>query len=80
MTDTHTRVAKKRTRALGANCLLPAFTRHPARHAARLVRICNKLDVKTPNLDDVRPGVAKLADETSLDWMRRYHLDAATPS
>jgi len=25
----------------------------------------------------VRPGVAKLADETSLDWMRRYRLDAA---
>ena len=22
-----------------------------------------------------RPGVAKLSDETSLDWMRRYRLD-----
>ncbi|TIN63063.1 MAG: Stf0 sulfotransferase, partial [Mesorhizobium sp.] len=26
---------------------------------------------------DISPGVAKLADATSLDWMRRYRLDAA---
>jgi len=45
-----------------------------------LIRICKELDVKTPNLDDIRPGVAKLADETSFDWINRYRLDAANPS
>ncbi|MFD1982540.1 Stf0 family sulfotransferase [Mesorhizobium newzealandense] len=44
--------------------------------AAALLGICEALGVQAPNAADVRPGVAKLADETSLDWMRRYHLDA----
>lgn len=43
--------------------------------AATLVRICEALGVQAPNADEVRPGVAKLSDETSLDWMRRYRLD-----
>jgi len=43
--------------------------------AATLLRICEALGARAPNVKDVRPGVAKLADETSLDWMRRYHLD-----
>jgi len=42
-----------------------------------LLAICEALGVQHPNAKDIRPGVAKLADETSLDWMRRYHLDAA---
>jgi LPS sulfotransferase NodH len=41
-----------------------------------LLRICEALGVQTPNAD-VKPGVAKLSDETSLDWMRRYKLDLA---
>lgn len=45
--------------------------------AATLLGICAALGVPPPNAEDVRPGVAKLADETSLDWMRRYRLDAA---
>ncbi len=45
--------------------------------AATLIAICEALGVQPPNADDVRPGVAKLSDETSLDWMRRYRLDAA---
>ncbi|WP_258588920.1 Stf0 family sulfotransferase [Mesorhizobium sp. AR02] len=45
--------------------------------AATLLGICEALGVQPPNAEDVRPGVAKLADETSLDWMRRYHSDAA---
>jgi LPS sulfotransferase NodH len=43
--------------------------------AATLVRICEALGIQPPNVDDVKPGVAKLADETSLDWMRRYRAD-----
>ncbi|TPM25012.1 Stf0 family sulfotransferase [Mesorhizobium sp. B2-3-4] len=45
--------------------------------AAALVAICRTLGVLPPNVADVKPGVAKLADETSLDWMRRFRLDAA---
>ena len=48
-----------------------------ANPVATLIRICKELGVKAPNVDDITPGVAKLADETSLDWMRRYGLDAA---
>lgn len=43
--------------------------------AATLTRICEALGVKTPAADQVKPGVAKLSDETSLDWMRRYRAD-----
>lgn len=45
---------------------------HPA---ATLTRICEALGVQAPNAEDVKPGVAKLSDATSLDWMRRYRLD-----
>ena len=30
-----------------------------------------------PKAEDVKPGVAKLSDEISRDWMRRYQVDAA---
>ncbi len=43
-----------------------------ANPAAALARICEALEVQTPKARDINPGVAKLADETSLDWMRRY--------
>ncbi|CDX34390.1 Stf0 sulfotransferase [Mesorhizobium sp. ORS 3359] len=45
--------------------------------AAMLISICVALGVQPPDTDDIRPGVAKLSDATSLDWMRRYRLDAA---
>lgn len=45
--------------------------------AVTLTGICEAMGVQAPNADDVRPGVAKLSDETSLDWMRRYRLDLA---
>jgi LPS sulfotransferase NodH len=45
--------------------------------AATLISICGALGVQPPNVEDVRPGVAKLADAISLDWMRRYRLEAA---
>ncbi len=46
-----------------------------ANPAAELIGICEALGVQPPNARDVSPGVAKLADETSLDWMRRYRLE-----
>jgi LPS sulfotransferase NodH len=45
--------------------------------AATLMAICAALGVQAPNAEDVKPGVAKLSDATSLDWIRRYGLDAA---
>ncbi|WJI48054.1 Stf0 family sulfotransferase [Mesorhizobium sp. C120A] len=45
--------------------------------AAALASICEALGVPAPNAADIKPGVAKLSDETSLDWMHRYCLDAA---
>lgn len=45
--------------------------------AAELICICEALGVQSPNVDDVKPGVARLSDMMSLDWIRRYRLDAA---
>ncbi|MBZ9857628.1 sulfotransferase [Mesorhizobium sp. CA13] len=45
---------------------------------ATLASICDALGVQSPDAGDIKPGIARLADETSLDWMRRYHLDAAS--
>lgn len=45
--------------------------------AATLIRICAALGVPAPQADDVKPGVAKLSDEISRDWMRRYQSDLA---
>ncbi len=38
-------------------------------------RICLALGVPAPATDSVRPGVAKLSDAVSLEWMRRFRLD-----
>ncbi|MBM2714064.1 Stf0 sulfotransferase family protein [Mesorhizobium caraganae] len=48
-----------------------------ANPAATLASICEALGVPPPNSGDIKPGVAKLSDETSLDWMRRFRRDAA---
>lgn len=45
--------------------------------AGTLISICESLGMQPPNVEDIRPGVAKLADATSLGWMRRYRLEAA---
>jgi len=45
--------------------------------AAVLIRICEALGVSPPSPADIKPGVAKLSDETSREWMRRYARDAA---
>lgn len=61
----------------GINPLRVGYERLSSNPAATLASICEALGIQPPNAEDVRPGVAKLSDETSLDWMRRYHLDAA---
>ncbi len=43
--------------------------------AATLARICAALGIPAPKADDVKPGVAKLSDAISRDWMRRYQSD-----
>lgn len=53
------------------------YERLAADPAATLISICEALGVQPPAADDIRPGVAKLSDATSLDWMRRYRLGAA---
>ena len=62
----------------------PAVKTASADPAATLTRLCTALGIPAPDAGEVKPGVAKLADETSLDWMRRYRRDiehsAALPS
>ncbi|WP_192259284.1 Stf0 family sulfotransferase [Mesorhizobium caraganae] len=53
------------------------YERLSSDQAATLMAICAALGVQAPNAEDVKPGVAKLSDATSLDWIRRYGLDAA---
>jgi len=53
------------------------YERLASNPAATLISICEALGVQPPRTDDIRPGVARLSDATSLDWMRRYRLDAA---
>ena len=57
--------------------LLIGYERLSSDPAATLMAICAALGVQAPNAEDVKPGVAKLSDATSLDWIRRYGLDAA---
>lgn len=44
-----------------------------------LGRLCRKLGVTAPDRAEIRPGVARLADETNNQWMHRYRQDAARP-
>ena len=46
--------------------------------AAMLIRVCEALGIAAPNARDVKPGVARLSDETSADWKRRYLVDAGS--
>jgi LPS sulfotransferase NodH len=61
--------------AQGIEPLRISYETFSANPAAALVGICKALGVQAPHARDVSPGVAKLADETSLDWMRRYTSD-----
>jgi len=44
---------------------------------AEVARICVALGVTPPLAGSLRPQVAKLADASSADWMRRYRTDLA---
>jgi len=48
--------------------------------AASLIRICEALGIDAPDPTDVRPGVGKLSDATSRDWIRRYQVDSTIGS
>jgi LPS sulfotransferase NodH len=61
--------------AQGIEPLCIGYESLSANPALALAGICEALGIEAPNAGDVSPGVAKLADETSLEWMRRYHLD-----
>lgn len=43
-------------------------------------RICAELGVPAPDPARMKPGVAKLADALSLDWMRRFRAEAGRQS
>jgi LPS sulfotransferase NodH len=43
--------------------------------AGELARLCAVLGHKAPARVDVKPAVAKLADETSREWAERYRAD-----
>lgn len=61
----------------GISPLRARYERLSADPVATLIDICKALGVQAPDAQAVRPGVAKLAGETSLEWMRRYRLDEA---
>ncbi|MER9346761.1 Stf0 family sulfotransferase [Mesorhizobium sp. M0227] len=61
----------------GISPLRVGYERLSGNPAATLLGICEALRVRAPDEEDISPGVAKLADATSLDWMRRYRLEAA---
>ena len=45
--------------------------------AGTLARVCHRLGVAAPSRDAVKPGVARLADAISRDWMDRFRADAS---
>jgi len=48
--------------------------------AKALIDICKALGVEAPEAQSIRPAVAKLSDELSLGWIRRYRTDIASMS
>lgn len=44
--------------------------------ASALMRICGDLGVAAPDRANIRPGVAKLADAVSRQWLDQYRHDA----
>lgn len=63
--------------AQGVEPLRVGYETLSADPAASLISICKALCIAAPDAADVKPGVAKLSDATSRDWLRRYRLDAA---
>lgn len=63
-------------KAQGVTPLRVGYESLAADPAGTLIRICGGLGIDAPDAADVRPGVAKLSDAVSEDWMRRYRRDA----
>ncbi|SMH33976.1 Stf0 family sulfotransferase [Azospirillum agricola] len=45
--------------------------------ASAVLAVCRQLGVQPPPLENIVPGVAKLADATNREWITRYQADAA---
>jgi trehalose 2-sulfotransferase len=56
------------------------YERLAADPAKALIDICKALGVEAPEAQSVRPAVARLSDELSLEWIRRYRADVASRS
>lgn len=54
-----------------------AYERLSENPAEVLAHICDALGIAAPKAGAVKPGVARLSDATSRDWMRRYQADAS---
>lgn len=59
----------------GIEPLRVGYERLSANPAETLTGILEALRVRPPDLQGVRPGVAKLADAVSLEWMNRYRRE-----
>jgi LPS sulfotransferase NodH len=62
----------------GVEPLRIGYERLSSNPAEVLTLICDALGVPAPDPKSLRPGVAKLSDETSSDWIRRYCLDVGS--
>lgn len=61
--------------AQGIDPLRVGYESLSADPAKAVSRICKALGVSEPAPDSLKPGVAKLADSISLEWMRNYRRD-----
>jgi LPS sulfotransferase NodH len=61
--------------AQGIEPLRVGYENLSANPAEAVSRICKALGVPEPAPDSLKPGVAKLADAISLEWMRNFQRD-----
>lgn len=64
--------------AQGIEPLRIAYESLSADPAGAVASICTALGIPVPGPESLAPGVAKMADATSLEWMRRYRADSAS--
>lgn len=62
----------------GITPLRIGYERLAANPAEVLAIVCDALGIPAPAPATVRPGVAKLSDAVSMEWMRRYRLEFET--
>lgn len=61
----------------GIEPLRVGYERLAADPAGTLITICDALGIAAPDRSEVQPGVAKLSDAVSEDWIARYRRDFA---